>query len=158
MSEIKEEKRNGGQKWQETAASNKPIMRNLREKNHPTERCWQGTGALLRSKKARPDKKLMTPQVMNEHPIRPIIQKRQHQANQLQTKLESKNYLRHDSKYMTISKPIKWYTMIAQTVTMMKDYTNSFEIQFRPFQTMEGYNPHYHDSEYGTDPYWDEDL
>ena len=32
------------------------------------------------------------------------------------------------------------------------------ETQFRPLETVEDYNPHYNDPEYGKDPYWDDDI
>ena len=37
-------------------------------------------------------------------------------------------------------------------------HTKDSETQFRPLQTVEDYNPHYYDPEYGKDPYWDEDI
>ena len=38
------------------------------------------------------------------------------------------------------------------------DYTEDYDNQFRPLQTIEDYDPHYCDTEYGTDTYWDEVL
>ena len=37
-------------------------------------------------------------------------------------------------------------------------HTKDSESQFRPLQTVEDYNPHYYDPEYGRDPYWDDDI
>ena len=37
-------------------------------------------------------------------------------------------------------------------------FTKDSETQFRPLQTVEGYNPQYYDPEYGKDPYWDDDI
>ena len=37
-------------------------------------------------------------------------------------------------------------------------HTKDSETQFRPLQTVEDYNPHYYDPEYGRDPYWDDDI
>ena len=37
-------------------------------------------------------------------------------------------------------------------------HDNDSETHFRPLQTVEDYNPQYYDSEYGKDPYWDEEL
>ena len=38
------------------------------------------------------------------------------------------------------------------------DYTTAFETRFRPLQQIEVYDPHYIDTEYGIDPYWDNSL
>ena len=46
-------------------------------------------------------------------------------------------------------RPDRYYAM---------DYTNDFETQFRPLQTVEDYNPQNVDPEYSMDLYWDEDL
>ena len=37
-------------------------------------------------------------------------------------------------------------------------HTKDSETPFRPLQTVEDYNPHYYDPEYGRDPYWDDDI
>ena len=38
------------------------------------------------------------------------------------------------------------------------DYTQDFETQFRPLPLVEDYHPQYTDTEYGKDPYWDDEL
>ena len=38
------------------------------------------------------------------------------------------------------------------------DYTKNFETQFRPLQLIEDFYPRYIDPEYGSGPYWDNEL
>ena len=52
-------------------------------------------------------------------------------------------------KIVLYDRPGRYYEM---------DYTKDFETPFRASQVIEDYNPHYFDTEYGKDPYWEDSL
>ena len=72
------------------------------KKNHPTERCWQGAGAHLRPKRTQAEQKDTNASNSEGKPKTASDSEATNSSQSNTKKTDPKNYICHDSKYMTI--------------------------------------------------------